>query len=209
VSPSLLLLAAFAQMVRPTIVAPPVPALPPETAPAPQSDLARPRLNAFTPDLVVKEIRRDGDKGFQILVGNQGNARSGDRAPVGLTLYSDVDSTESLVIGAVEPLDAGAAQWVPFDFERAECLMPGLDYNCLHSLYRPAMVDLVVAHVDGGIPRSAGPTTTSEWARCKTDHGCVAERDEDNNSLRMEKSDMEEFDPAAAIKIPSIPTIGP
>jgi hypothetical protein len=136
------------------------------------------------PDLVVKEIRKDGTNAVRVLIANDGSA---DEAPsfsviASASYRSRRGSTMPTWIG---PLKAGQTQWVrfgPFHADR-ESWYPGKPESTLADWESISVIaDSYMAAAgwgSGGIPSSLDPTPNP----CTPERGCVVELDEKNNML--------------------------
>jgi len=157
------------------------------------------RTIRFGPDIVVKEIRKDGPSAVRVLIANEGTVDI--TGSFQLAAYAAGPGVSALgpppMLLSAGPLKAGASQWVrigtfvtaPPAAERALTLA---DLSTV----------TVVADVYGGSGGILGvpgpmPTTPSSFGSggntCTTERGCVAELDETNNSLTVPVSAMSDY----------------
>jgi|GEM_PF-3098030 len=156
------------------------------------------RVN-LKPDLIVKEMRIEGDKAVHVLVANNGTAASG-KFTIEMAGSSERGASypAMTVMDSDKGLAAGEERWVKFG-------------NFVYELGQPSsglvplnQVDVFSVQLDSyhdtdkgnggwflGVPTD--PTAAlrpAEKNPCKPLVGCIAELDETNNSLSVSRADM-------------------
>jgi hypothetical protein len=180
-----------------TVAPPPGPILRVQKPASPQVQLAPAgpaRTLRFGPDIVVKEIRRDGTSAVRALVANQGNV---DIATVfHLAAYASGPGGRAYgpapFMLAAGPLKSGASQWVrigPFvtepPVEHAVTLADLTNVTVVADVYSSSAGSWVYA-----VP---GPASYGDDKTCSKERGCVPEVDETNNSLTTPVSAMPDY----------------
>lgn len=189
----LLLLTAAAAPVPP-ILQVQKPASPAQVQLAPAGPARTIRLG---PDIVVKEIRKDGASGVRALVANEGNADAGrfqlDADGHGLGGWASLSSVFRPTAG---PLKAGASQWValgPFfsssnpDREVTLSELTEISVNADVYYGKPDMSGSL------GAPAAPTPASFGDDKTCSKERGCVRETDETNNKLTVSVSAMSDY----------------
>lgn len=153
--------------------------------PPPTIQMVRPPATVqLLPDLVVKEIRKDGPNAVRALIANDGTADVARTFKVvaSASYRSRRGSTMDMSAG---PLKAGESQWVRFGPFRpeGESWYPGKPDTPLADWEAISVIaDLSYAGSlggwDGSLP-SLDPTKNP----CTSERGCVIELDEKNNLL--------------------------
>lgn len=188
-----LLLAAAVQVqtVRLPPVAPPqVPAPTPQV----QVETVKPPVDAsrvaidLLPDLVVKDLRVEGDATVHVLVANEGTAAAG-QFPV--LVEAVVDGVEGKKFTELDGLGMGQARWVTFNGLQFPGKVTPESTVAAYPLGKATRVRALAdpPSLSGTLFGSIAPPGTSPFGpKPKTCGltGCVKERDENNNSLAAE-----------------------
>ena len=174
-----------------TVRIPPVAAPPPVMAPAtPVTPVIEPvqsntQLAArLLPDLVVKQIRIEGDSTIHVLVANEGTAAAGQFM---VNAWANIASHRlvSPLRATVDSLAQGESKWVAiggFYDDDAPTYPPPSPPQLSKATGVGAMADQPVGSLGWADP------TKSFWPspdkpKCNAERGCVVELHEDNNSL--------------------------
>lgn len=173
---------ATVPIVRPIII-PPVTTMPPPIVAVPVDDVTVARLE---PDLVVKEIRIEGDTAVHVLVANEGTGPASN-IRVDTDAYIDGRRGEKMFPDFLGSLDVGATAWVKVTglVPMSEPYYVGKDYS-----FPLSKVNRVVVDVDPPPgPSWMSPPSGSPWGspgpKCTAEHGCIKELNEANNSLEV------------------------
>ena len=163
----------------------------PVRAPRIPVEPARPgdfKVSNLRPDLVVKEMRLEGDKAVHMLVANNGTANAG-KFNVLLELYGNKPGPEITELETVYELKAGEEKWLTFKspFVFLHMSPPG------RSEYHLADMKSFIALVD--VPSSGDAFQSMFKDKTTPPNGDVIESDESNNSRRIQKSDMAPWPP--------------
>lgn len=187
----LLLTAALAQMSAPVMRVPP----PATSKPFTRSvDSAIPTTSQALPDFVVKDIRIEGDRIIHVQVANEGLTDAPSQIAVSLSASASSYRTARASDVLIPPLKAGETAWVVFPalYARTTDGIPGSEVVTL-----PDIQD-VTATIDPSVLVPSGWSAGTNVAQtvpglCKLKgqtalaHGCIFERDDTNNSLRMNR----------------------
>lgn len=141
------------------------------------------------PDLVVKDIRKDGPSGVRVLIANDGPADELQSFLV--TASASFRSRHgSARIMSAGPLKAGETQWlnVTAFYPDGESGYPGKPLSQLTD-WETVVVSAdvyVAAPWSDGSPASLNPVRT----HCTMERGCISEANETNNDLSMPVASM-------------------
>jgi hypothetical protein len=178
---TVMLLALFAQasLAAPVQMRRPPPHPPGQTVAPPMNTSVK-----LLPDIVIKEIRKDGPNGVRALVANEGSAD--ESKPFSVVAWAQYRSRHgSSMPRYAGPLKVGQSEWVRFEgfVPDGESWYPGKPQTTL------ADWETISVSADGyqapppwssGLPPGFDPTKKPE---CTPTYGCVVELDEHNNTL--------------------------
>ena len=139
------------------------------------------------PDLVVKEMRLEGDKAVHVLVANIGSADAG-KFNVLFSSYGDGPDSKHTESWSLSELKAGEEEWLTFKapFKHVDTRNPFL----IPVEYRLADLKSFTVHLDVHFYKDAFQAQFSD----KTS-GDIVESDESNNTSRAQKSDLAPWPP--------------
>jgi hypothetical protein len=151
----------------------------------------------FGPDIVVKEIRKDGTSAVRVLVANEGNADARQ-------FQVDADASGPLVRATLSgvlppiagPLKSGASQWVAIGpFFTIAAPQHEIPLSDLTSVTVTADVYHGQMDMSGSLGAPAAPTPPSfgDDKSCTRERGCVVETNETNNVLTVPVSAMSDW----------------
>ena len=191
----------------------PVMRVPPPTTPAPSLQI-QPQVSAtILPDLVVKDVRIEGDTTLHVLVANDGTTDS----PPQIAMYVRALGN-SIAVGSPR---GGAAQWLIPQLKAGTSRwirVPALGAPRADGLPQDDVVSLAdlssfVVYVDPYVIEATSMWRATNVAQgdpslCKTSpedrikRGCVPESNEDNNTLSMDKTAIQAWNPHLGIRRP-------
>jgi len=187
----LYLTAAAAQMSAPVIHAPP------SAPPLPVARSIDSRVATTTqalPDFVVKDIRIQGDRIIQVQVANEGLTDARTQIAVSVSASASNYRTARAGDVLIPPLKAGETTWVAFPalYARTTGDLPGSDVVTLADIQDvTATIDPSVMEASGWGPGTNVAQTVPGLCKLKGQaafvHGCIFERDDTNNSLRLNR----------------------
>ena len=180
---------------------PRVPMPSPTVAPMSQANVPSPaeRL-VLLPDLVVKEMRLEGDKAVHVLVANIGSAEAGPFR-ISMTGSSGRGSSHAhLPHGddTIPGLAAGQEIWLSFEHFNP----PAGEYHAFASDYKDVPIqdfswlfatvdEFFNASVGWGAPTNPLAGYGQPKPRCNATSGCIPESNEDNNRLSVERTTLQ------------------
>jgi hypothetical protein len=153
---------------------------------------AAPLRAQLLPDLVIKDIRRDGLSGVRVLIANDGAADEAQTFMVDASAHYRSRRGYARLTPA-GPIKAGESEWVSFAafYPDGESSYPGKPDTKLTEWETVSVsVDVFVA-----APWGADPLASLDPARrskCTAERGCVVEADEKNNNMSVPVATMAE-----------------